>query len=146
MTHCYNCGHAGTFVLLVEFALPVAGHPAESDSRSDSGRGVDPDRGTDSGRRAARRPRDPSCEAGRPPSDASSRHGQADATGPRDPVDASGRRHPADASGRPGPSGPTRVPAGGDLSLAVQCPACDSTDVSVAAADLLARYGASTTS
>jgi len=25
MTHCYNCGHAGTFVLLVECALAVPG-------------------------------------------------------------------------------------------------------------------------
>jgi len=34
----------------------------------------------------------------------------------------------------------------GDWSLAVQCPACDSTDVDGRAADLLERHASSTTS
>jgi hypothetical protein len=31
MTNCYNCGHTGTFVLLVQFALAVPG-PESADS------------------------------------------------------------------------------------------------------------------
>lgn len=79
MTHCYNCGYAGTFVLLAEFALAVPG-----------------------------------------------------------PIP--GRAFPDDSvEDRP-------TATGGDLSFTVQCPACDSTDVGVAALDLLACYGSSTTS
>lgn len=52
-----------------------------------------------------------------------------------------------DAPGcRAKPSGhEARLDSGG-LSLAVQCSTCDSTDVGVGAADLLARYGSTTTS
>ncbi|USZ67717.1 hypothetical protein NGM10_13400 [Halorussus salilacus] len=85
MSTCHNCGHAGTFVLLVEFALAVRDGSPNPDS-TDSDR---PDRGD-------------STHAGR-----------------------STRR---------------------EWSLSVQCPACDSTDVGVAATDLLAGQGSSTTS
>ncbi|UPW00767.1 hypothetical protein M0R88_01370 [Halorussus gelatinilyticus] len=78
MTHCYNCGHSGTFVLLAQLAFAVPGPADGSDCASDTET--------------------------------------------------------------------QRLPASGDCSLAVQCPACDSTDVGVAAGDLLARYGSSTTS
>lgn len=85
MSTCHNCGHAGTFVLLAQFALAV---------RDDSSR--------------------------------------------------------PDSAGRSGPTHPDAEPAGAsnpsDCSLAVQCPVCDSTDVGVTAADLLARHGSSTTS
>lgn len=76
MTRCHNCGHAGTFVLLAQFAVAVSG------------------------------------------ADAASAPTFQDA----DPT--------------------TR----GDLSLSVQCPECASTDVAVRPAELLARYGSSTTS
>ncbi|UPV74756.1 hypothetical protein M0R89_01475 [Halorussus limi] len=111
MTHCYNCGHSGTFVLLAQFALSVPG-PADEAPTSAEG-----------------------------PSD--SVEDRSDTAEPRS--DASGRRFD-------GPHCPSdgadcqRLPSSGDLSLAVQCPACDSTDVGVAAGDLLARYGSSTTS
>ncbi|WP_137285128.1 hypothetical protein [Halorussus salinisoli] len=81
MTHCYNCGHTGTFVLLVQLALAVPG-PVENRDADASVADCDSE------------------------------------------LDL----------------------ASGDCSLAVQCPACDSTDVGVAASDLLARYGSSTTS
>ncbi|WP_135828191.1 hypothetical protein [Halorussus halobius] len=87
MTHCYNCGHAGTFVLLVEFAIAV---PRTVPDRT-APDAVVADRRAESGRAA--RPR-----------------------------------------------------GGADPSFAVQCPVCGSTDVGVAPADLLARYGSSVTS
>lgn len=85
MSTCHNCGHTGTFVLLVQLALAVPGGP---------------------------------------PAD--------EATG-RD-SDAREDALLADLASR------------GDCSLAVQCPACDSTDVEARAADLLAPHGSSTTS
>lgn len=85
MSTCHNCGHTGTFVLLVQLALAV------------------PDG---------------------PPADG------ATARGSDAPEDAL----LADLSNR------------GDCSLAVQCPACDSTDVDARAVDLLACHGSSTTS
>ncbi len=99
MTHCYNCGHSGTFVLLAQLALAVPDAEEVTgglDTRTDD-------------------------------SDAES-----------DVVDYS------DSSDRS--TADQRLPTSGDCSLAVQCPACDSTDVGVAATDLLARYGSSTTS
>lgn len=85
MSTCHNCGHTGTFVLLVQFALAVPGDPP------------------------------------------------ADETTARD-CDAREDALLADLSRR------------GDCSLAVQCPACDSTDVDARAADLLAPHESSTTS
>ncbi|WP_128476176.1 hypothetical protein [Halorussus pelagicus] len=96
MTHCNNCGHSGTFVLLAQLALAVPGPTADDASAAaDSGVNGDADR----------------------------------------PLSSSGERSSSDD-----------VASAGDCSLAVQCPACDSTDVAVAASDLLARYGSSTTS
>ena len=93
MTNCYNCGHTGTFVLLVQFALAVP----DSDEPDPDTRG--PDR----------------------PSSESSGDCRPDRTAGEDSDD-------------------------GGLSLGVQCPACDSTDVGVSAEDLLARYRSRTTS
>ena len=87
MTHCHNCGHSGSFVLLVDLALSI---PADL-----AGSAFSPD--------------------------------------PTDPADA-------DASASAG------RPATEAVSLAVQCPACDSTDVGVSAAALLARYASNTSS
>lgn len=150
MTHCYNCGHAGTFVLLVQFALAVPGPDArvpvggpDHDGRgssdcSSSARGS-PDRGS-SGRGSpdcgsldradSVRRRWPRCGDGSRRRDGS-RHGNG---ARRDDFDRDRRLEPGD------------LPTGGDLSFAVQCPVCDSTDVGVAAVDLLARYGSNTTS
>ncbi|MFC7079721.1 hypothetical protein [Halorussus caseinilyticus] len=100
MTHCYNCGHTGTFVLLVQFALavpsPAGDHDAESSAATGVGDGTVADSAADADRHATADPRRPASSPG--------------------------------------------------LSLAVQCPACDSTDVGVEASDLLARYRSSTTS
>lgn len=108
MTHCYNCGHTGTFVLLAQFALAVPGPDAHAADAADTDR-------------------------------------DATASSDRKPSDVSGDRN------APGDCGAARadsedVPESGGLSLSVQCPACDSTDVGVSADDLLARYGATTTS
>lgn len=85
MSTCHNCGHTGTFVLLVQLALAVPyGPPADEATVRDS--------------------------------------------------DASEDALLADLTDR------------ADCSLAVQCPACDSTDVDGRAVDLLARHGSSTTS
>jgi len=99
MTHCYNCGHSGTFVLLAQFALAVP------DAEEATGT---PDARTD------------------------------DSDSESDAVDHSDSSDHTTAA--------QRLPASGDCSLAVQCPACDSTDVGVEASDLLARYRSSTTS
>ncbi|MFC4447982.1 hypothetical protein [Halorussus aquaticus] len=85
MTHCHNCGHTGTFVLLVQCALAVRGPDVDRDAAS-----------------------------------------LADC--------------------RPDRAGRVTLPSSRDCSLAVQCPACDSTDVGVAASDLLVCYGPTTTS
>jgi hypothetical protein len=84
MTNCYNCGHTGTFVLLVQFPLTIPG----SDDPEDS-----------------------------------------------DVFDATRTRSDGEV-----------CPDSGGVSVAVQCPACDSTDVGLGAEDLLARYLSSTTS
>ncbi|WP_435175299.1 hypothetical protein [Halorussus sp. AFM4] len=105
MTHCHNCGHTGTFVLLVQFALAVSAPDADRDSDVSSG------------------PRRGAASAGDPDDSPSAEDADAE------DADAADVRPPT-----------------GECSLAVQCPACDSTDVGVAAADLLARHGASTTS
>jgi hypothetical protein len=161
MTHCYNCGHAGTFVLLVQFALAVPGpdarvprggpdhggrnaHGCGPNGRGSHGRGPTsrgPCARTDASRdspsnavgREGRRPRDGDKSRRGTDShrDDSSRRGNGSR---RDGFDRDRRLEPGD------------LPTGGDLSLAVQCPVCDSTDVGVAATDLLARYGSTTTS
>jgi hypothetical protein len=121
MTNCYNCGHTGTFVLLVQFALavpdadaPDSNHASQADADRVDASQADADR-VDSG-----------------PSD-------SDARGPHRP-----------SSESPGDCRPDRtdgeVADAGGLSLAVQCPACESTDVGVAAEDLLARYRSRTMS
>ena len=89
MTNCYNCGHTGTFVLLVQFALAV------------------PD---------------------------------------ADPEDSANAKNSAATDVTSvGSDTEVRLDSGGS-SLAVQCPTCDSTDIDVAAEELLARYLSSTTS
>ncbi|USZ76926.1 hypothetical protein NGM07_06245 [Halorussus vallis] len=93
MTHCHNCGHSGSFVLLVDLALSIPADPSGSADSADS----------------------------------------TDSTVSPDPADP-------DASGSAGRSVKEAV------SLAVQCPACDSTDVGVSAATLLARYASNTSS
>ncbi|WP_135824298.1 hypothetical protein [Halorussus ruber] len=103
MTNCYNCGHTGTFVLLVQFALAVPDADALDSNRADADRG-------DSG-----------------PSDSDRARSESLGDCRSDRIDGEA----ADAGG---------------LSLAVQCPACDSTDVGVSAEDLLARYRSRTTS
>jgi len=95
MTNCYNCGHTGTFVLLVQFALAVPD--------------ADPEDSADSGGSAT-----------------------AENSGATDVISV-------------GSDTEVRLDSG-ESSLAVQCPACDSTDVNVAAEELLARYLSSTTS
>jgi hypothetical protein len=108
MTNCYNCGHTGRFVLLVQFALAVPDADAPDSSRTDADR-ADAD----------------ALVADRSDSDRA-------------------------RSESPGDCRPDRtdcgVPDSGGLSLAVQCPACDSTDVGVSAEDLLASYRSRTTS
>ncbi|WP_135852938.1 hypothetical protein [Halorussus salinus] len=104
MTHCYNCGHSGTFVLLAQFALAVP------DAEEATGT---PDARTDA-------------------SDLES--------------DAMDHSDTSDSPDSDDSTADQRLPSSGDCSLAVQCPTCDSTDVGVAASDLLARYGSSTTS
>jgi hypothetical protein len=99
MTHCNNCGHSETFVLLVQFALAVPGPDALGEAQA--------------------------------PSETSS-----------NPVGASSNP----SEGRSDDADHRQPPSPGDCSLAVQCPVCDSTDVAVGVADLLARYGSSTTS
>jgi hypothetical protein len=157
MTHCYNCGHAGTFVLLVQFALAVSGPDPrvprdgpDHDGRGSSDRGdavrdapnrgnanrdfpdrADPARGRWPRCGDVPRRRNGSRHGSDPHRDASARRGNGSR---RDRYDRDSRLEPGD------------FPTGGDLSFAVQCPACDSTDVGVAAADLLARYGSITTS
>ena len=112
MTHCHNCGHTGTFVLLVQFALAVSDPDADRDSDASSG------------------PRDasPSAEDCEDPSFVEDADNADDSSSAED-CDAGELR-----------------PSTGEFSLAVQCPACDSTDVGVAADDLLARHRSSTTS
>jgi hypothetical protein len=157
MTHCYNCGHAGTFVLLVQFALAVpgpdarvprdgpdhdgCGSPYRGDAIRDSSERRNASRGSADRADSARgrwprcgdvpRRRDGSRHGNDSRRDASPRRGNGSR---RDWYDRDGRLEPGD------------LPTGGDLSFAVQCPACDSTDVGVAATDLLARYGSNTTS
>lgn len=116
MTHCYNCGHAGTFVLLVQFALAVPG----------------PEVGRDAASIAER-------------NSASTADCDAASTAERNSASTADRDADAHADRRPDRADRGTLPSG-DCSLAVQCPACDSTDVGVAASDLLARYGSTTTS
>ena len=89
MTNCYNCGHTGTFVLLVQFALAVPDADPEDSANPEN-------------------------------------------SGAIDVISV-------------GSDTEVRLDSGGS-SLAVQCPTCDSTDVDVAAEELLARYLSSTTS
>ena len=84
MTNCYNCGHTGTFVLLVQLALSVPGPDAPRGDADASGE----------------------CRRDRPDDRATGREVLLDSE---------------------------------ELSLTVQCPVCESTDVGLAAADLLAR-------
>ncbi|WP_276301854.1 hypothetical protein [Halorussus lipolyticus] len=106
MTNCYNCGHTGTFVLLVQLALAVPGPDADA-SDADA-----PDAGAPG----------------------------ADQTRPEDDAAAS------DAGASDGALDIEETPDSGGLRLAVQCPACESTDVGIEADDLLARYRSRTTS
>lgn len=166
MTHCYNCGHTGTFVLLAQFALAVPGPDATVGDRADSDvprrdrpghARTDPDR-PDPGRTDPDRTEFGRTDPGR--SDPGRTDPRRTDPGRKDPCSHTGRgRRPGrsgdpreDASRRRDPLGDDRrvqfgnLPTRGDLSLAVQCPVCDSTDVGVAAVELLARYGSSTTS
>ncbi len=178
MTHCYNCGHAGTFVLLVECALAVPG--PLSDRQSSDPRGGDSHVGSSRvGNRRAGNSRVGNSRAGNPhagdsrPEDRTADRGSCAV----DPAQSPRSRRPGDR--RRGPPGSRRRgddrserdpssgrglsperdafpgedlfpgrdgPSGDDLSFAVQCPVCASTDVGVSAAELLARYASSTTS
>jgi hypothetical protein len=119
MTNCYNCGHAGTLVLLVQFALAVPGPDAAGTNRTDSS----------------------ALESNRTDSSASDSDradfDMPDAVRMNSWLSGDCRSERTEREARPD---------SGDLSLSVQCPACDSTDVRVTAEDLLARYLSSTTS
>ncbi|NEU56116.1 hypothetical protein [Halorussus sp. MSC15.2] len=125
MTHCHNCGHTGTFVLLVQCTLAVRGPDVDHDAASIA----DCPRCTPTGN-----------------------YGVAPSTADRDAADrgaardTAGRDADARADCRPDRAEREMLPSSGDCSLAVQCPACDSTDVGVAASDLLVCYGPTTTS
>lgn len=129
MTNCYNCGHTGTFVLLAQFALAVPGPDAAGTNQTDASPS-NSDR-TDASPSEINR-----TDASVPDSD------RADFDMPDAIVTDSWLSGDcrADRTER------ETCPDSGGLSLAVQCPACDSTDVRVTADNLLARYLSSTTS
>jgi hypothetical protein len=146
MTHCHNCGHTGTFVLLAQFALAVPGPDAEDaaddavdDDAVDDDAAADDSAADDAAAHAdhavADRDASDTCRGGVGADDADALDAlAADAS---DAGDASDASNALDAETLSEPDA---------LSLSVQCPACDSTDVGVPASDLLARYGATTTS
>lgn len=129
MTNCYNCGHTGTLVLLVQFALAVPGPDAAGTNRMDAN----------------------ASEINRSDSSALDSD-RTDSTTPDsdwanfDVPDAIRTDSWLSGDCRPERTERETCPDAGGLSLAVQCPACDSTDVRVTADELLARYLSSTTS